>query len=248
MHLFEFNDMPWLPESIRATVRDVCEACNSGFRSFNHLVARRALARARECGAETIVELGAGTAPITRLLAADPDSRGLTLVPCDLLPDADAYGRLAAAHPDQVRPALESVDYTRPGHWGRGALAVLVGTFHHIHPRDRGRTLAALSESADHVMVCEPLRNTPLSMALTLTAVVPALLLPLTYLHRPGRLRRVLWCWVVPVVPLIFVWDGLVSCLRQWSPARWRRELAAMTTATRQPRIDHGIHSLTVSW
>lgn len=247
MHLFEFNDLPWIPESIRATIRDVCEVCNSGFRSFNHTVAHQALQRARECGADTIVELGAGTAPITRILAADPASQGLVLVPCDLLPDPEAYGRLAMQYPGKVRLLLESIDYTHPGDWGRGALAVLVGTFHHIHPRDRSRTLEALSTSADHVMVFEPLRNTPLSMALTLTAIVPALLLPLAYLHRPGRARRMLWCWLIPVVPLIFMWDGLVSCIRQWSPKRWRRELAAVT-ATRSPRIDHGLHSLTVSW
>lgn len=247
MHLFEFNDLPVLPESIRATLRDLCELCNSGFRSFNHEVAKQVLDRAREQGSRTIVELGAGTAPITRILAADPAAKGMTLVPCDLLPDLDAYRELAAAHPDSVRPCEESVDYTRPKSWGPGSIAVLVGTFHHIDPRDRDRTLAALSKSADHVMVFEPLRNTPFSMLLSTTAVVPALLLPLAYLGKPGRLRRFLWCWLVPVVPFIFFWDGLVSCMRQWSPKTWLTRLG-LAAPTRQPTIDAGLHSLTASW
>lgn len=248
MHLFEFNDQAFLPESIRATQRDVCELCNSVFRSFNHVAARRAVeeARGREC--RSIIELGAGTAPITRVLANMPESRGLSLVPCDLIPDASVYRELQHDHPEQVRPVFESVDFTQPHPWPPASIAVLVGTFHHIHPRDRRQTLMALSQSVEHVMIFEPLRNTWLSMLLTLLAQVPVLLLPVAYAHRPGRFRRLLWCWLVPVVPVVFLWDGLVSCIRQWSPDRWKRELAGINGGARQPRIESGVHHIIVAW
>jgi hypothetical protein len=248
MHLFEFNDQPFLPESIRATIRDVCELCNSVFRSFNHVAARRALDEARKQNSHAIIELGAGTAPITRVLASLPESSGLTLVPCDLIPDEEAYRDLQRRYPGLVQPVFEAVDFTRPHPWDRESVAVLVGTFHHIHPQDRPRTLAALSRSVDHVMVFEPLRSTWLSMALTLFAQVPVLLLPVAYCHRPGRLRRVVWCWLVPVVPLIFLWDGLVSCIRQWSPERWRQELAAANGESRPPLIESGVNHMIVAW
>jgi hypothetical protein len=245
MHLFEFNDTPMVPESIRTTMLEVCELCNSGFRSFNHLVVERVLDESQRSGCTTVVELGAGTAPITRLLAPEASRRGMTLRPCDLLPNADAFGRLSDDYPGCVKPVMESVDFTVPRAWGNGSLAVVVCTFHHIPPDVRQRTLRALSESADRVMVFEPLRNTLFSAALTLTAVVPALLLPLTALTRPGRLRRFVWCWLIPVVPIIFFWDGIVSCLRQWSPATWKRELSKLG---RTPEIEAGVHSLVVVW
>lgn len=245
MHLFEFNDTPLVPASIRTTMLEVCELCNSGFRSFNHVVAERVLAETRRSGCTTVIELGAGTAPITRLLAPEACRRGMTLTPCDLLPNADAFAGLSADHPGCVRPVMESVDFTVRQAWGSGSLAVVVCTFHHIPPALRQRTLRALSESADRVMVFEPLRNTLLSAALTLTALVPVLIAPLVFIRRPGRLRRFVWCWLVPVVPFVFVWDSLVSCLRQWSPATWKRELSALG---RTPDIEAGVHSLVVVW
>jgi len=74
------------------------------------------------------------------------------------------------------------------------------------------------------------------------------LVLPLAYANRPGRLRRFLWCWLVPVVPLIFFWDGLVSCVRQWSPERWRTELQSIHGDARPPSIESGMNHLVVAW
>ena len=34
---------------------------------------------------------------------------------------------------------------------------------------------------------------------------------------------------MIPIAPLMFVWDGLVSCLRQWTQAEWE-EFAAQAS------------------
>jgi hypothetical protein len=88
--------------------------------------------------------------------------------------------------------------------------------------------LAALVGSAERVMVFEPLRKTLLSMLFVLGSTVPALLLPLWFLPRAGRLRRFLWCWLVPIAPVIFWWDGLVTCTRLWTNREWQEALAQL--------------------
>jgi hypothetical protein len=51
---------------------------------------------------------------------------------------------------------------------------------------------------------------------------VPVILIPLfvwatTPFIRPFRWRRLLWTYLLPVVPAVALWDGFVSCLRTYS-------------------------------
>jgi hypothetical protein len=221
-HLFEFMDLPWLPDSLRDTMREILECGNTRpFRPYYGWVADEVLRYAREGGFQTIVELGAGTAPITRHMAIDPRSDGLSLVVCDSLPDRAAYEGLEKTYPGKVSARYDSVDFSQPMHWGPKTLLVLSGTFHHIPPAARLGVLNALAGSADHVLVFEPLRKTVLSTLFMFGSIFPALLLPLWFLGRAGRLRRLLWCWLLPVAPLLFWWDGFVTCMRLWSDREW---------------------------
>jgi hypothetical protein len=68
MHLFEFNDAPWLPWPIRKTLFETMEMCNTYFRRFDREVAQQAIALATHHNLTTIVEMGAGHAPVTRAL------------------------------------------------------------------------------------------------------------------------------------------------------------------------------------
>jgi hypothetical protein len=145
-HLFEFTDQSWVPSSARATFFEILDLCNSRFRDYNASVANKAVEIAAEQGANTIVELGAGRAPITRHLAADPRTDGLTLVPCDLKPHAHIYRELEAAHPDKVSPIYESVDFSQPRRWDAGALLIFCAALHHVPSKQRPAILATLAE------------------------------------------------------------------------------------------------------
>jgi hypothetical protein len=102
---FEFCDQKWVPAGARECLFETMEACNTGILSYNRCVAERVLELATEHGIDTIVELGAGRAPITTHLTQLPDSSGLRLIPCDLSPNVAAYHALEAKHPEQVRPS-----------------------------------------------------------------------------------------------------------------------------------------------
>lgn len=219
-HLFEFMDQEWLPKSLRATLRDILECGNSRpFRGYYDWVTDETLRAAKETGCKQIVELGAGTAPVTRHLmkriAANPDLAALKLVPCDLNPDERLYRKLEAEGHGYVAPLYESVDFGQRRAWEPKTLLVLSATLHHLPEPHRSRALKALAKSADQVLVFEPLRKTIASMLFCVLSIIPALLTPLVYIRRPNPLRRAIWCWALPIAPLMFVWDGVVSCLRQ---------------------------------
>jgi hypothetical protein len=266
LFLFEFMDHPRTPRVLRETLLDVLDYCNSDFRPYYNEIAQRVVEIADQRGLSTIVELGAGYAPLTSELACvaensptaespptaknshNAEETHRTLIPCDLFPEAETWQRLERQFGKKVQPEYEPVDFTVRRDWGPGVALILCATLHHIHPDRRRETLLALHDSADCILVFEPVRKTPFSMFLVLFAIIPALLTPLFRITRPGRIRRILLCWLVPIVPFMFVWDGLVSCLRQWSPKEWNNFVTSLPQETRRPEVVSTPHSQTIVW
>jgi hypothetical protein len=248
-HLFEFMDLDWLPVSLRRTIRETLECAFSRlFRGYYAWVAEEVLKEATGSRYTTLVELGAGPAPITRLLANEAKTEGLRLVPCDINPDQPVYEELEKRYPGKVVPRYDNVDLSKPHSWGQGALLFLSASFHHIPPRDRCAVIEQLTESAERVMVFEPLRRTFRSMLLALTSFVPALVTPLWLFRRPGRLGRFFWCWLLPVAPLLISWDGVVSCLRMWSESNWKVALQNVRKSDRTPKLSSSGCCLLAVW
>ncbi len=67
----------------------------------------------------------------------------------------------------------------------------------------------------------------------TVPAIVGMLLVPLilwvvTPAIRPFRWSRLFWTYALPAIPLAATWDGLVSCLRTYTPAELREMVAEL--------------------
>lgn len=220
IHAFEFMDVSALPRGLRHTLREILE-CGNGlpFRPYYDRVAAAALQAAERVGAKAVVELGAGTAPITARLAETlPPTSELRLIASDRDPDLARLASLSDRHP-RVDPWVQTTDIgtvVPP----EDSVVVLSASLHHVPLRLRRAALQRLGRRGT-VVIAEPLRRNWTSLLFVGLSLIPALLTPLRFCGREGRLRRTLWCWLCPVAPLLFVWDGLVSCLRQWSAAQW---------------------------
>ncbi len=223
------------------------DACNSGLRSFNRDVARTVIQSARDHQLRSIIELGAGRAPVTAELVRHEDTAGLKLVACDLVPNQAAYRKLADAYPDRIFPIYTPVDLTQPQVVLNDSVLVLAGVMHHIPFELRPSVIQTLTQTNSQVAIFEPLLRTWLSMFLAALSFFPALLLPVTFFARPGKIRRFLWCWIIPIVPYMFAWDGVVSCLRQWRVQEWQQAFAKLPVA---PSVEYrqGFNSLKIFW
>jgi hypothetical protein len=219
---FQFNACPAVPPMWHRTQMEIIEFNNARFRSYYPMLADAALARAVAEDFDTIVELGAGCGPLTERMAADPRAEGKRFVVCDLIPDRAAFRRLEERFPERVSAIYEPVDFGKPRAWGERTLLVLSAAFHHVPVERRAAVLNTLRSSAGGLMVFSTVRNTPWCLATAPLVIVPAMLMPLAFMNRPGRLRRLTWCWLLPVAPLMMVWDAVGGCLRQWTDRDWR--------------------------
>jgi hypothetical protein len=236
-----------ISHGIRATMFEIQEACNATFRNTYSRAADQVMDIVQCDKLSSVVELGAGTAPIARLLAANPRAEGVSVTVCDLLPDEATYEGLAAQYPGRIKAVVEPIDFSVPREWGPGVLLVVVNTFPALASAERTRALAALTGSADRVLVFEASRRSMLSMLISVCAFVPGWLLPFTMRARQGFLRRVLWCWLVPAAPIYYVIDALWWNRRCWTDRQWQQALSHLAQ-TRAPRIISTGNTQAVIW
>jgi hypothetical protein len=68
--------------------------------------------------------------------------------------------------------------------------------------------------------------------AILLTCLTPLLVLLATPFIRPFRWSRLFWTYVVPAIPLVVLFDGVVSCLRTYTPDELRELAKSVDGAT----------------
>jgi|SRR5581483_8691290 len=231
--LFEFLDLGWLPDSLLLTLRDVLELClEDRFLGYYRSVVDELLEIVSREGETNLMELGAGTAPLSRRLALRLQSRGsspLVVEVSDLYPDHDLYRALEKEFPGVVKPHYQPVDFARTLPAKSGSLLVFSASFHHIPFEQR---MAVLQTLAEHrVVVFEPVRPNLWAVLLCMLDFFPGLLTPLFFLKKrtSGHGRRFLWCWAIPIAGLMVGWDGIVSLLRVWRPDEWQQYFETAT-------------------
>lgn len=230
VHAFEIHELPGCPDLLRRIATDYLRTVAEVFDAFEPVapLLERAL---RASGGQRIIDLcSGGSGPVVRLaesIALGPGSAP-EVVLTDLHPNLPAF-RWAADH------ARARVDYERQS---VDALAVpehlqgvrtIFDAFHHFRPEQARRLLADAARRGQPLLVVEATqRSLPALVGMLL--FVPLLVLVLTPFVRPFSVGRLLLTYVVPLAVPLISFDGLVSCLRSYTPAELRALTAGLET------------------
>ncbi len=246
----EFMDQSWVPDSLHATLRDVLGfhlRLTLGY--YYRWAAAEALAKAKRLGASKVVELGAGSAGFSETLARMVRDRGedLTVEISDLHPQPARYRELEQMFPGIVSAHVEPLNFLTRTEPSPTDIVVFSAAFHHIPKGDRHAVLAGMR--GRRVLIFESVtRNLP-SIFGCAVGFLPAMLTPLYFLGTAqGRWRRFVWCWLLPVAPLMVAWDGVVSCVRCWTEDEWRSELARLGIGAKSVTIERRRFSHMIGW
>jgi len=131
----------------------------------------------------------------------------------------NAFRSLSSLHPTGISYSVESIDATRvPRHLT--GLRTMFNAFHHFAPVDARAVLACAVEAREAIAIFEiPERTLGNLIPLLFTPVFVAIATPFI---RPFRWRRLLWTYLLPLVPLNCWWDGLVSQFRAYTEEELR--------------------------
>jgi hypothetical protein len=133
----------------------------------------------------------------------------------DLFPNRDRFRELARGDVEHVSFEDTEVD-ARAVPASLDGFRVMFNGFHHFAPADARAVLADAVAHSRGIAIFEMNGRMPPSLISVLFS--PLTLLLVTPLLRPFRLSRLLWTYLIPVLPLAVLWDGIVSCLRVYDP------------------------------
>lgn len=215
LHLFELEDQPWFPATIRDSATDYLRFMEAKFELHKSMLPllRAAL---KESGSTQIVDLCAGAGgPILALQAAlAVEGFAVQVLLTDRYPNLEAFQQLSALHPGNIQYSASPVDATQVPVELKG-LRTMFNAFHHFAPNAARAVLASAVAARQPIAIFEiPERRLSTILPLLLTPIFVAIATPWI---RPFRWSRLFWTYLVPLVPLTCCWDGIVSQLRAYS-------------------------------
>jgi hypothetical protein len=223
LQLFEIHDQPWCPPSLRDALTDFLQFTINLGRSYAPIVPmlRDAITRT---GATRVVDLCSGAGGPWRAWLREPRGMapgfGMRVVLTDKYPNRLAQSGSLPFHavPVDATAVPEQLDGFR----------TLFTSFHHFRPGEARAILADAVRRGQGIGVFEISRRAPLEIAvIALTWLAVLALVPFI---RPLRWSRLAWTYLAPVLPIVGVFDGVVSCLRTYSPTELRELLRGLDT------------------
>jgi hypothetical protein len=214
VHLFELEDQAWFPATIRDLATDYLHFLETALRLDGILVplVERAL---RESGTTRIVDLcSGGSGPVPSLVhTLNANGVAVTATLTDLYPNIHAFQQIASLSEARITFAPDPVD-ARAVPASLTGLRTIFNGFHHFAPDAARSVLHAAAAARQPIAIFEVSERSARTIPVVLTPVVVWMVTPFM---RPFRWRRLLWTYLIPLVPLTCLWDGVVSQLRAYT-------------------------------
>ena len=228
LHLFEWEDQVWFPASLRTAMTSYLVAAY-GITPLPALWAERLAGLMRRNEAGDIVDLGSGSGGPIPLVVKELGKRGfrVRVTLTDLFPHSNAplFDR---DKQDSIGYWPEPVDAAKVPSNLRG-IRTMFASFHHLPPPGAQEVLRDAFEHRQTICIFEASSRAPAAIASML--LVPILVLLLTPKIRAVSWVQIVFTYLVPILPLLIFWDGLVSQLRTYSV----RELEELTRGLQSP-------------
>ncbi len=214
LHWIELHEQPWFPSSLRDEITD---ALRFGLNLLNVYapVAPLLQGALHSSGSQSIVDLCSGGggpwSDLSRKLHGDGQPFHISLT--DKYPNVSMSQNFKTACKNHLSAYPNPVDAMHVPRELQG-FRTMFTSFHHFSSPEGRAILQDAVEGKQGIGIFEITRRDPSTIALMfLWALLPFIGTPFT---RPFRVSRLLWTYVVPVIPLVLLIDGIVSCLRSY--------------------------------
>ncbi len=219
IHLFEFEDQKWFPKFLRDYGTDFLQFLSNKTKLYKPVVSILEKGLIAE-GSNTIIDLGSGGGGgllwlNSELLKTHPD---LKIVLTDYYPNLSAF-EYTKKQADNFEFITTSIDARKVPESLKGLRTQFL-SLHHFKPNDARQILQNAVDSNSAIGVFEAQeRSIPSILAMLFSPISVLFTAPFI---RPFKFGRLIFTYLIPIVPLFVLWDGVVSSLRTYSVEEMR--------------------------
>lgn len=225
IQLFEFEDFKWLPCSIRSSMTRLIVI-------VHHLMDTKTVLASliqdiqKQHPFEQIVDLGSGSGgimPAVMKALNTEDQTPYQLLLTDLHPSTDYQAMVAQQDNPHIQYQATPLDATQLQTAPKG-LKTMICSFHHLPPEAARSVLHSAQDHRQPLLIYEISENKIptliwwllLPLSLVLTSITALLFTPFV---RSLTWQQLVFTYLIPVVPLLYAWDGQASYVRTYTTA-----------------------------
>ena len=214
IHLFEFEDQKWFPTFLRNYGTDFLQFLSNKTKMYEPIipVLEKGI---KESGNNQIIDLGSGGGGgliwlNQELKKNNPD---LKIVLTDFYPNISAFEH-TKKQADNFSFVEKSVDARIVPEELKGLRTQFL-SLHHFKPSEAKKILQNAIDSNSPIAIFEAQERSVKSVLAMFFSPITVLLA--TPFIRPFKIGRIIFTYLIPIVPIFVWWDGIVSSLRTYS-------------------------------
>lgn len=248
IHLFEFEDLRWFPDVIRKGMTDYLRYLIGNLLNFYKPIAPIIHEGMTQTKSRHIIDLasggGGGVEQVRKevsLLAGEE----VPMILSDKYPNTASYQYLRTKSNNNINFISSSVDATNV-HPDLKGFRVMFSAFHHFKPDAAKAVLQNAVDNNAGIAIFDG-GDKNIFTIISIMLFHPFAFLIHTPFFRPFTFSRIFFTYIIPLIPLCTIWDGVVSIMRLYTPKDLRKltaELGASHYVWRAGRVKHfsGMH------
>lgn len=216
IHLFEFLDLNWFPKTWHDLITDFLSYVTAKNKIYAP-VANLLESIFNKIDSPVIIDLcsGSGIPIITIIDTFNKEiANKIQVTLTDKYPNVSAYKRISKVSNIKIKFIEYPVDATNVPETLQG-FRTFFSSFHHFKKETALAILADAVKKKQGIGIFEFIEKKLLFRFVIL--FLPLQIWLKTLFSRPFCWRRILWTCLIPIVPLVALWDASISCLRAYS-------------------------------
>ncbi|MGZ3921255.1 MAG: class I SAM-dependent methyltransferase [Bacteroidia bacterium] len=219
LRLFEFEDLPWFPTTIRQGMTDYLRFVFNTANLYEPVtgILVDSLEKSSSAAVIDLCSGGGGTIEKIQQNIKQYYKKDIHFVLTDKFPNKPAFKLLHEKTNGRIFYSDQSIDATAvPGHI-KGFRTIFSG-FHHFDKQTALLVIKDAVNSNEGIAVFDG-GDKNLKIILAIVLGHPLIFFFCTPFFKPFRLSRFLFTYLLPVIPLCTIWDGIVSITRLYKPS-----------------------------
>lgn len=214
IHLFEFEDLKWFPAFLRNYMTDFLQFVSNQFDIYKPIIPiiEEGLEKSNSI---TIIDLasggGGGIIKLNEHLLKNTPN--IKIILTDYFPNIAAF-KLTQASANNIEFIETTIDALSVPKRLNGLRTQFL-SFHHFRPKDAKQILQNAVNNESAIAIFEAQERNFKSFIFMLLSPLNVLLF--TPFIRPINFGRILFTYLIPIIPILVCWDGMVSVLRTYS-------------------------------